>query len=154
MQADSSLEESKTVSEPPKSRPDYTLAVRRRELRFKNHHSDPRTSRYGQRLVEEILGCRMSGWLTPKLECNKKLQVIPPPTVSHPPPEATWPVWSGRCPGAIPRGARFGRPGYEAKFALLHARILGRVRGWGGQLEKIRKMPKLSESRKRPRIWS
>ena len=26
------------------------------------------------------------------------------------------------------RGARFGRPGYEAKFALLHARILGRVR--------------------------
>ena len=106
MQADSSLEESKVVSEPPKSRPDYTLAVRRRELRFKNHHPDPRTSRYGQRLVEEILGCRMSGWLTPKLECNKKLQVIPPP--SHPPPEATWPVWSGRCPGAIPRGARFG----------------------------------------------
>ena len=152
MQADSSLEESKTVSEPPKSRPDYSLAVRRRELRFKNHHPDPRTSRYGQRLVEEILGCRMSGWLTPKLECNKKLQVIPTP--SHPPPEATWPVWSGRCPGAIPRGARFGRPGYEAKFALLHARILGRVRGWGGQLEKIRKMPKLSESRKRPRIWS
>jgi hypothetical protein len=79
MQADSSLEESKTVSEPPKSRPDYTLAVRRRELRFKNHHPDPRTSRYGQRLVEEILGCRMSGWLTPKLECNKKLQAIPPP---------------------------------------------------------------------------
>ena len=115
------------------------------ELRASNHHPDPRTSRYGQRLVEEILGCRMSGWLTPKLECNKKLQVIPPP--SHPPPEATWPVWSGRCPGAIPRGARFGRPGYEAKFALLHARILGRVRGWGGQLEKIRKMPKLSESR-------
>ena len=29
MQADSSLGESKTVSEPPKSRPDYTLAVRR-----------------------------------------------------------------------------------------------------------------------------
>ena len=54
MQADSSLEESKVVSEPPKSRPDYTLAVRRRELRFKNHHPDPRTSRYGQRLVEEI----------------------------------------------------------------------------------------------------
>ena len=77
MQADSSLEESKVVSEPPKSRPDYTLAVRRRELRFKNHHPDPRTSRYGQRLVEEILGCRMSGWLTPKLECNKKLQAIP-----------------------------------------------------------------------------
>ena len=24
----------------------YTLAVRRRELRFKNHHPDPRTSRY------------------------------------------------------------------------------------------------------------
>ena len=77
MQADSSLGESKTVSEPPKSRPEYTLAVRRGELRFKNHHPDPRTSRYGQRLVEEILGCRMSGWLTPKLECNKKLQVIP-----------------------------------------------------------------------------
>ena len=77
MQADSSLGESKTVSEPPKSRPDYTLAVRRGELRFKNHHPDPRTSRYGQRLVEEILGCRMSGWLTPKLECNKKLQAIP-----------------------------------------------------------------------------
>ena len=35
--------------------------------------------------------------------------------------------WSARCPGAIPRGARFGRPGHEAKFALLHARILGRV---------------------------
>ena len=77
MQADSSLEESKTVSEPPKSRPDYTLVVRRRELRFKNHHPDPRTSRYGQRLVEEILGCRMSGWLTPQLECNQKLHAIP-----------------------------------------------------------------------------
>ena len=61
----------------------YTLAVRRRELRFKNHHPDPRTSRYGQRLVEEILGCRMSGWLTPKLECNKKLQAIPPPRDSE-----------------------------------------------------------------------
>ena len=36
--------------------------------------------------------------------------------------------WSARCPGAIPRGARFGRPGYEAKFALLHAQGLGRVR--------------------------
>ena len=84
MQADSSLGESKTVSEPAKSRPEMrcplsTLAVRRGELRFKNHHPDPRTSRYGQRLVEEILGCRMSGWLTPKLECNKKLQAIPPP---------------------------------------------------------------------------
>ena len=79
MQADSSLGESKTVSEPPKSRPEYTLAVRRGELRVKPHHPDPRTSRYGQRLVEEILGCRMSGWLTPKLECNKKLQAIPPP---------------------------------------------------------------------------
>ena len=77
MQADSSLGESKTVSEPPKSRPEYTLAVRRGELRVKPHHPDPRTSRYGQRLVEEILGCRMSGWLTPKLECNKKLQAIP-----------------------------------------------------------------------------
>jgi hypothetical protein len=55
----------------------WTLAVRRGELRFKNHHPDPRTSRYGQRLEEEILGCRMSGWLTPKLECNKKLQALP-----------------------------------------------------------------------------
>ena len=54
-----------------------TLAVRRGELRFKNHHPDPRTSRYGQRLEEEILGCRMSGWLTPKLERNRKLQALP-----------------------------------------------------------------------------
>jgi hypothetical protein len=30
-------------------------------------------------------------------------------------------------PGAILLGARFGRPGYEAKFALLHAQGLGRV---------------------------
>ena len=36
--------------------------------------------------------------------------------------------WSARCPGAIPRGARFGRPAHEAKFALLHAQGLGRVR--------------------------
>jgi len=43
------------------------------ELRASNHHPDPRTSRYGQRLEEEILGCRMSGWLTPKLECNRTL---------------------------------------------------------------------------------
>ena len=42
-------------------------------------------------------------------------------------PRLPWPVWSGRCPGAIPRGARFGRPGHEAKFALLHAGVLGRV---------------------------
>ena len=127
MQADSSLEESKTVSEPPKSRPDYTLAVRRGELRFKNHHPDPRTSRYGQRLVEEILGCRMSGWLTPKLECNKKLQAIPCARLRQEAGRDRTPVVEN-SPGAMPRGARFGRPGYEAKFALLHARILGRVR--------------------------
>ena len=96
MQADSSLGESKTVSEPPKMRPDYTLAVRCGELRFKNHHPDPRTSRYGQRLVEEILGCRMSGWLTPKLECNKKLQAIPPP--SHPPRGYHGPFGAGAAP--------------------------------------------------------
>ena len=109
MQADSSLGESKTVSEPPKSRPDYTLAVRRGELRFKNHHPDPRTSRYGQRLVEEILGCRMSGWLTAKLECTKKLQAIPCARLSlglglEAGRDSTPVVAS--CPGAIPRGAR------------------------------------------------
>ena len=44
-------------------------------------------------------------------------------------PRQLWPVWGARCPGAIPRGARFGRPGYddEAKFAPLPAGILGRV---------------------------
>jgi len=42
-------------------------------------------------------------------------------------PRQLWPVWGARCPGAIPRGARFGRPGYEAKCAPLPAGILGRV---------------------------
>ena len=106
------------MSEPPKSRPDYTLAVRRGELRFKNHHPDPRTSRYGQRLVEEILGCRMSGWLTPKLECNKKLQAIPCARLSlglglEAGRDSTPVVAS--CPGAIRRGSRVGRPGHESK---------------------------------------
>jgi hypothetical protein len=33
-------------------------------------------------------------------------------------------------PGAILLGARFGRPGYEAKFALLHVQGFGRVGGF------------------------
>jgi hypothetical protein len=42
-------------------------------------------------------------------------------------PRLPWPVWSGRCPGAILLGAHLGQPGHEAKFAPLHAGILGRV---------------------------
>ena len=137
MQADSSLEESKTVSEPPKSRPDYTLAVRRGELRFKNHHPDPRTSRYGQRLVEEILGCRMSGWLTPKLECNKKLQAIPPP--SHPPRGYHGPFGAGAAPVRyravralvgldMRRNLRYFTPVFSVAFEGV----------WGGQLENLK----------------
>ena len=54
-----------------------SLALRRGELGVKNHNSDAGPPRYGQQRAEEVLGCKMSGWLTPKLVRTRKLRGFP-----------------------------------------------------------------------------
>jgi hypothetical protein len=46
-------------------------------LGVKNHDPDARPPRYGQQRAEEVLGCKMSGWLTPKLVGTEKLWGFP-----------------------------------------------------------------------------
>jgi hypothetical protein len=46
-------------------------------LGVKKHNPDSASPRYGQQRVEESLGCKMSGWLTPKLMSIQNLCGIP-----------------------------------------------------------------------------
>ena len=46
-------------------------------LGVKKHYPDSASPRYGQQRVEESLGCKMSGWLTPKVVSTEKLCGIP-----------------------------------------------------------------------------
>jgi len=46
-------------------------------LGVKNHDPDARPPRYGQQRAEEVLGCKMSGWMTPKLVGTEKLWGFP-----------------------------------------------------------------------------
>jgi hypothetical protein len=46
-------------------------------LGVKNHDPDARPPRYGQLRAEEVLGCKMCGWLTPKLVGTEKLRGFP-----------------------------------------------------------------------------
>ena len=62
------------VLDTPNSRPVGALSLVRGELRVTNHHTDPGTPCYGQQRAEEVLACKMSGWLTNKFVCTEKLR--------------------------------------------------------------------------------
>ena len=60
--------------ETPNSRLVGDVSLVRGELRVTNHHTDPGTPCYGQQRAEEVLECKMSGWMTNKFVCTEKLR--------------------------------------------------------------------------------